>query len=100
MNTKIPQKKFEELSKFLQIISEKNRLKILFILKDEEKCVCEIWKNLDLAQNLISSHLKILRDFKLINNRREGKNIHYSINDKTIKKYNLLFTKFLNNYEQ
>lgn len=90
----------KDLSRFLKIISEDNRLKILCLLKDSERCVCEIYENLDLSQNLTSSHLRVLKDFGLIGIRQEGKRNYYSINRKIFKKYNLLLTDFFKNYEQ
>ena len=90
---------FIDLAKFLRIIGDDNRLRILCLLKDGEHCVCEIEENLDIAQNLASSHLKVLRDFQLIISRQEGKRIYYAINSKTFKQYNLVFTNFLKNYE-
>jgi len=80
---------------FLKIISEENRLKILCILQRQEMCVCKIWQYLGLSQNLTSHHLKILRDFTLIESRKEGLKIFYSINKKSIKSYSKLLTKFL-----
>ncbi|MFA7662435.1 MAG: metalloregulator ArsR/SmtB family transcription factor [Patescibacteria group bacterium] len=98
-NKKIAEE-FLGLAKFLRLIGEDNRLKIICLLKNGERCVCEIWQNLDLPQNLISSHLKILKGANLIFSRREGKNIYYSIDQKTFKKYNLALTNFLKNYEK
>lgn len=83
-----------EVIDFLKIISEKNRLKILCILQKKEKCVCEIWKYLDLPQNLTSYHLGILKNFGLINSKKEGTKIIYFLNKKNIKKLNFL-KKFL-----
>jgi DNA-binding transcriptional ArsR family regulator len=79
---------------FLKIISEKNRLKILCLLKEGEKCVCDIWQCLNLPQNLTSHHLKVLKDFELISSRPEGLKVIYSINKKVLKK----FSRLLNNY--
>jgi len=90
---------FINLAKFLRIIGDDNRLRIICFLKDGEHCVCEIEENLDIAQNLASSHLKVLRDFQLIISRQEGKRIYYSINPIIFKKYNLSLTNFLKNYE-
>lgn len=98
LNKKLPLK-FAGMAKFLRVISDDNRLKILCLLKGGEHCVCEIWQNLDLAQNLISSHLKILRDFGLIVGRQEGKRTYYSIDPVTFKKYNSILTNFLKEYE-
>jgi ArsR family transcriptional regulator len=90
---------FSDLAKFLRIIGDDNRLRILCLLKDGEHCVCEISPNLDLAQNLVSSHLKIMLDFGLLKIRQEWKRNYYSINPVIFKKYNLSLFNFLKNYE-
>lgn len=89
----------DDLAEFLKIISEKNRLKILCMLKNNERCVCDIWKFLGLSQNLTSSHLKILRDAKLIKSRQDGQYVYYSINQDFFKKCNLLLINFIKKYE-
>ena len=83
---------------FLKIISEENRLKILCLLRENEKCVCDIWQYLDLAQNLTSHHLKVLKDFGLVSSRQEGLKVIYSVNKKVIKKYSKLLNNYLNSY--
>ena len=90
---------FANLAKFLRIIGDNNRLRILCLLKDGERCVCEIYPNLDLSQNLVSSHLKVMLDFGLLTIRQEWKKNYYSINPTIFKKYNLSLTNFLKNYE-
>ena len=83
---------------FLKIISEENRLKILCLLREEEKCVCDIWQYLDLAQNLTSHHLKVLKNFGLVSSRQEGLKVIYSINKKVIKRFSELLNNYLNSY--
>jgi len=80
---------------FLKIISEENRLKILCILRKQEKCVCEIWQFLDLPQNLISHHLKVLKDSGLIDSRKEGTKVFYLLNHKNIEKFTSLLSHFI-----
>ncbi|MFP4514674.1 MAG: ArsR/SmtB family transcription factor [Parcubacteria group bacterium] len=92
-------KKYFDLAKFLRIIGDNNRLKILCLLKDNDLYVEQLSFNLDLAQNLVSSHLKVMTDFGLLFVRQEGKKNYYSINKKVFKKYNSLINKFLKNYE-
>jgi len=92
-------KEFADLAKFLRIIGEDNRLKILCLLKGGELCVCEIIEYLNLPQNLISAHLKALRDLGLVERRQEWKRVYYFVNKKTFKKYNSLLINFLKNYE-
>ena len=85
-------------AEFLKIIAEENRLKILCILRDGEKCVCDIWQYLELPQNLTSHHLKILKDFDLISSKKDGLKVFYSLNKNIINKYSKLLNKFLNSY--
>jgi len=81
--------------KFLKVMADDNRLKILCILRQGELCVCEIWQHLCLPQNLTSHHLKILKDFNLIESRKEGLKVFYSINKRVISNHSKLLTKFL-----
>ena len=83
---------------FLKIIGEENRLKILCLLRENEKCVCDIWQYLDLAQNLVSHHLKVLKDFGLVSSRQEGLKVIYSIKKRVVKKYSKLLNNYLNSY--
>lgn len=79
------QKAKEEIAKtaaVLKLLAEESRLKILCILKNGEHCACEIIKHLDLPQNLVSHHLNKLKEAGLIQGRKEGTWIHYSLTDK------------------
>lgn len=80
---------------FLKVINEPNRLKILCLLKENERCVCEICEALDQPQNLISHHLKTLKEFGLITVTQEGRKMIYKSNKTTINKYSKLLNDFL-----
>ncbi|MBT3817167.1 MAG: winged helix-turn-helix transcriptional regulator [Candidatus Magasanikbacteria bacterium] len=79
---------------FLKVICEEHRLKILCILKQNDKCVCEICEILAIPQNLVSHHLKVLKDFDLIQVKQQGRKSIYSQNKHTLRKH----TKFLNHF--
>ena len=80
--------KISTLIDFLKIISEENRLRIIcFLEKNNEQCVCKITEFLGISQNLISHHLKVLKDFGLLNSRKVGLNVYYSINEVKLNKY-------------
>lgn len=87
------------LADFLRVISDENRLKIICFLQSGEKCVCEIWQFLDLPQNLISHHLKVLRDFGLLNSRKDGLKVFYSIDEKELDKHKEVLHKILHKKE-
>lgn len=84
----------EETLHYLKVISEEKRLKILCMLKEGEKCVCDIYKFLGVSQNLVSHHLKTLKDFELVSSRKEGLKVYYTLNKKNLNYY----TKLLNNF--
>ena len=88
-------KKLEETSAFLRLIAEPHRLHILCFLRQEPRCVCDIWQHLDLPQNLVSHHLKALKDLGLITSRKEGLKVIYSLNTRTMKKHEALLSHFL-----
>ncbi|MCX6737916.1 MAG: metalloregulator ArsR/SmtB family transcription factor [Candidatus Parcubacteria bacterium] len=93
-NTK-SNKEISNAAGLLGIIAEENRLKILCVLKKGERCVCDIWQDLGIAENLASHHLKVLRKAGLIHSRKEGLKVIYSINKNNIGKFNSLLNKFL-----
>jgi ArsR family transcriptional regulator len=70
----------------LKALADENRLAIVDFLKDGERCVCEIWKKLDLPQNLVSHHLNVLKKAGLVVSEKKGLNVHYSINHACMKK--------------
>jgi len=84
-----------KVTDFLKLINEPNRLKILCFLRQGEQCVCDIWKTLEIPQNLTSHHLKALKDFGLIASRQDGRKIFYSSNKKVIQEYASLLNNFL-----
>ena len=77
--------KIEALAKFYQNFASKTRMQILFCLMEGELGVCCIAKMLDAEQSLISHQLKILKEGKLVESRREGKTIYYRLADDHIK---------------
>ncbi len=72
-------KNIQDLATKLKVISEPNRLQILNILSSGEKCVCQIEDALSLNQNLVSHHLKVLKEAGLISFCKCGKWRHYSL---------------------
>ena len=61
------------------------RVKILYALFEQELCVCAIAELLGMTQPAISYQLRVLKQSKLVRNRREGKSIYYSLADDHVK---------------
>ncbi|MFX1308787.1 MAG: ArsR/SmtB family transcription factor [Promethearchaeota archaeon] len=84
--------KFNDLIEFLNALSNKKRLIILKILKEKDRCVCELEAVLDESQPSISHHLKILESTGLIRGWKKGKFTHYDV----VKKQFDLYLNLLN----
>lgn len=67
------------------ILGNAIRFEIVDYLSTGEKCVCNIFKRLNLSQNLVSHHLGILRKSGLIKDRKEGRWVYYSLDEKALK---------------
>jgi len=80
---------------FLRTVGDENRLRILCLLQEGERCVCGIWRHLTLPQNLASHHLSVLKELGLIRSRKEGLKVFYSINEKVMARYLHSLTHFL-----
>lgn len=70
---------YERNAKVFQALSDPNRLKIIEMLQSRERCACEILKDLNIVQSTLSHHMKILCDSGLVDSRRHGKWMHYSL---------------------
>jgi len=67
-----------ELTVF-KALSEETRLRILVLLSERELCVCQLESALGLSQVKVSRHLSVLRNAGLVNDRREGLWVFYSL---------------------
>ncbi len=64
---------------------DENRLKILQLLRDGEKCACKLLEEMQITQPTLSHHMKILCDSGVVVGRKEGKWMHYSISGEGMK---------------
>ena len=65
-------------------LGDSNRLEIVKMLSDGEKCGCKLLERFEITQPTLSHHLKVLCDCGLVNARKEGKWQHYSLNCETL----------------
>ena len=74
-----------DLAELFKVFGDSTRIRILFVLFEEEMCVCDISDALNMTQSAISHQLKILKQSKLVKSRREGKSIIYSLDDDHVR---------------
>jgi DNA-binding transcriptional ArsR family regulator len=70
----------DQLTAVFQLLSDKTRVKLLFLLADGERNVMTLCDDLGLPQPTVSHHLGLLRNRNVIGNRRQGKQVFYSLN--------------------
>jgi ArsR family transcriptional regulator len=74
----------EELLLVFKALSDETRLRIIKLLEQGERCVCDITAALDMVQPKVSFHLSALKEAGLIKDRKQGKWIHYRLDDKDL----------------
>ncbi len=80
---------------FCKALADDTRQKILEMLIEGEKCVSDIVDAFSISQPTISHHLNVLKQFNLVTNRKEGKQVFYAINhDNVIECCGQLIAKF------
>ena len=74
-----------DLAEVFKVFGDSTRIKILYVLFEAELCVCDIAQLLNMTQSAISHQLRILKQNRLVKNRRDGKSVFYSLADSHVK---------------
>ena len=88
---------FRQLSNLLALAGNEVRLKIMFLLEEEkELCPCDIADILSMSIPAISQHLRKMKDGNVVETRREGQTIFYSIKPEQLKLLRPFFKYIIN----
>ncbi len=74
-----------DLADFYKVFADSTRIKMLYVMMNNEMCVCDIADALGASQSAISHQLRILKQMKLVKFRRDGKTMYYSLADDHIQ---------------
>lgn len=74
-----------DLAELFKVFGDSTRIKILYSMFENELCVNDIAKLLNLSQSSVSHQLRILKSSKLVKFRREGKSVFYSLDDEHVR---------------
>ena len=86
VNEKMPPvEELYNLAELFKVFGDSTRIRILFVLFESEVCVCDLASALSMTQSAISHQLRILKQNKLVKNRREGKSVFYSLADDHVR---------------
>ena len=83
---KTAQKSFGSLSNILALAGNEVRLKIIYLLEEEkELCPCDLSDILGISIPAVSQHLRKLKDGNIVETRKEGQTIYYSLTQENLK---------------
>ncbi len=85
------------LNRFFLALSDETRRSILRLLEAREHCVNEIRSHFELSQPTISRHLKVLKQARLVTDRRKGQRVFYCLSDDRLA---LSMNQFFSAFEQ
>jgi len=88
-----------EKANLFKAISDPNRLMIVDMLSSGALCACKILEKLQITQPTLSHHMKILCDCGLVDARREGKWMHYSLNPENLRIMMKFFSDIISDTE-
>lgn len=77
----LPQEYIQPLADIFKVLGDPTRLRILHSLMHGERCVRDIAECIQMGQSAVSHQLRILRDAHLVQFRRDGKTVYYSLAD-------------------
>ena len=86
----------KEIATMFKAFCDENRIQILDLLKDGERCACSLLEEMQITQPTLSHHMKILCDAGVVVGRKEGKWMHYSISESGLEKV----MKYLNQFSK
>ena len=73
------------LAELYKVFGDSTRIRILYVLFEDEVCVCDIAEILNMSISAISHQLRVLKNARLIKYRKEGKICYYSLADEHVK---------------
>ncbi len=72
----------EEVASMFKLMSDPNRLRILYALRSAgELCVCDVAAAVGVSETGVSQSMRLLRSAGVVRRRREGRVVHYSLDD-------------------
>ena len=92
-----PPTDLQSLAGLLKVLAEPKRLRILHMLMEGVQCNCELGDALEMAPNLISHHLRVLREAGLVEVERDPDDarwVYYSLNREALEELNRRFGAF------
>ena len=89
-----------ETVRMLKALADETRLEIINMLAGGEMCACKILENFEITQPTLSYHMKILTDCGLVDAKRDGAWIRYTLNNEAFESIRSLFNSICHRLNQ
>ena len=95
INLKKMQSSADDACRLMKVLANRDRMMLLCQISQGEMCVSELEECLDIHQPTLSQQLTVLRNEELVNTRREGKQIYYSLSSRVaLEVMNVLYQNY------
>lgn len=74
-----------EVAETFRALADSTRSKIVYSLLKQELCTCDLAAIIGASESVVSQHLRVLRQLRLVKNRRSGKQVFYSLDDAHVR---------------
>ena len=78
---------YREDARKIKALADENRLAIMMSLQQKEKCACVLLEELNISQSTLSHHMRLLCDSGLVDYRKDGKWMHYSLSREVVNAF-------------
>ena len=86
----LPMAEAQRRAELFNVLADPNRLRLLSALAIQELCVCDLAAGLKMGESAVSHQLRVLRSMRMVNYRKEGRNVYYSLADSQVIELYLL----------
>jgi ArsR family transcriptional regulator, lead/cadmium/zinc/bismuth-responsive transcriptional repressor len=91
----LPMDQAQRRAELFTVLADPNRLRLLSVLAKQELCVCDLAAGLKMGESAVSHQLRVLKSMRMVNYRKEGRNVYYSLADsQAIELYNSIGLSF------
>ena len=77
----MPMDEAQRRAELFTVLADPNRLRLLSALAKQELCVCDLAAGLKMGESAASHQLRVLKSMRMVNYRKEGRNLYYSLAD-------------------
>lgn len=86
---------YREDARKIKALADENRLAIMMSLHEKEKCACILLEELNISQSTLSHHMRLLCDSGLVDYRKDGKWMHYSLSEEGVNAFRDMIEGYL-----